>query len=287
MAKVLISGASGFIGSSLCQFLSTLGHEVVRLERSFDKRDRAQFEGLDWVIHLAGEPLTLERWSRQKEKKIFDSRVLGTLFLSEILSKTVHAPKVFISASAIGYYGDRKEETLTEESSGGVGFLAEVCSAWEKASSEIEQRGARVVQTRFGMVIGANGGALKRMILPYKLGLGGKLGSGEQWVSWIDRDDLISALHHIAMNDSIAGCVNLVSPEPIRQKDFSAILAEVLHRPHFLSMPAWALRLAFGKVADELLLCSAKALPVKLLASNFAFQYADLRSALFKAIQNT
>ncbi len=300
MARILISGASGFIGAPLSQFLLSQGHVVFHLVRSPSikgssevvwnpekgEANSADFSHFDWVIHLAGEPLTLNRWSEEKEKKIFESRVQGTMFLSHLLAECSHPPKLFISASAVGFYGDQGERPLTEESGPGSGFLAHVCTAWEKGSLSLERIGVRVAAARFGMVLDAKGGALQKMLLPFRLGLGGRLGSGKQWMSWIDRDDLIGALYHIAAHESLQGPVNVVSPHPVRQEEFAQILAHLLRRPRFCTIPTWALRLRFGKVADELILASAKVIPAKLIASNFSFRYPDLRSALLKALQN-
>ncbi len=297
--RILISGASGFIGKPLSFFLSSQGHRIVRLIRDFGKQEpdsvswnpeegkarKEDFEGFDAVIHLAGEPLTLSRWSEKKRKKILLSRTVGTTFLSHLFSTALRPPKLFLSASAFGFYGDRGEKLLTEESEAGRGFLAHVCCAWEKASYAMKKRGARVVQARFGIVLGPDGGVLKKMVPPYRLGLGGRLGSGKQWISWIALEDLMRAVDHVMSREFLEGAVNIVSPHPIRQEEFSKILAECLHRPHWLSIPAPLLRFFFGQTADELLLSSAKVEPTKLLASNFVFQYPDLRSALFKALR--
>ncbi len=298
MARILVSGASGFIGKPLVSFLSSLGHNVVSLHRSLDiissasiywdpeKRSaRAEdFEGFDAVIHLAGEPLTLSRWSLQKREKILQSRVGGTMFLSHLMAEAVRPPKLFISASAIGYYGSRGDEILTEESASGNGFLAYVCSSWEKASFAIQNRGARVVHARFGMVLDRSGGALQSMLLPFRLGVGGPLGSGEQWISWIHRIDLIRAIVRILDDEFLEGAVNLVAPHPVRQKEFASILAQLMHRPHFFRLPAWFLRLCFGVSADELLLSSTRVRCAKLLESKFSFNYPDLRGALHEAL---
>jgi uncharacterized protein (TIGR01777 family) len=281
MVRILVSGASGFIGAPLTSFLSSNGHSVVSLPRDFSIDS---FEGFDAVIHLAGEPLTIGRWSKEKEHKILASRVDGTTSLCNLLASTNALPKVFISASAVGYYGDRGEELLTEESGVGGGFLSKVCSLWEGASLPLSMKGTRVVHTRFGMVLGPGGGALSKMVPPYRFGLGGALGSGRQWVSWVHLEDLIAALNHVLTCESLEGAVNVVSPNPVRQEEFSATLAELLHRPHFLKVPASLLKVAFGKMAEELLLASARVYPAKLLASNFSFKYDSLRSALLQII---
>lgn len=299
MARILISGASGFIGTPLVSFLASQGHVIVSLVRSTDRHApnsivwdpevgsarSEDFEGFDAAIHLAGEPLTLTRWSAKKREKILQSRTVGTMFLSHLLSTVNRPPRLFLSASAVGYYGNRGEEILTEESQAGNGFLANVCCAWEKASFSIRNRGARVVHTRFGMVLGPNGGALKKMLTPFRLGLGGALGSGKQWVSWVQRDDLIRAIAHILNDESLEGPINVASPNPVRQEEFAKTLADLLHRPHFFNLPAWVLRLCYGMAADELLLSSTRVKSTKLLAAKFSFNYPDLRSALYRAVQ--
>jgi uncharacterized protein (TIGR01777 family) len=299
MARILVSGASGFIGKPLVSFLNSTGYSVFQLVRSSaistpnsifwnpeaGEANEKDFEDFEAVIHLAGEPLTLSRWSNEKRKKILQSRTTGTMFLSHLLSAVRNPPRLFVSASAIGYYGDRGEEILNEESGPGSGFLSHVCCAWEKGSFAIHVKGSRVVQARFGMVLGSNGGALQKMLTAYRFGLGGKLGSGRQWVSWVHREDLIQSIFHIIKNESLKGPVNIVSPCPVRQEDFSSTLASLLHRPHFFKVPAWALRLALGVMAKEMILASTRVDCAKLLASNFSFIYPDLRSALYQALQ--
>ncbi|MBU6383690.1 MAG: TIGR01777 family oxidoreductase [Verrucomicrobia bacterium] len=278
MPKIFISGASGFIGRPLFAFLESQGHSVTALTRT----EEGSLEGVDAVIHLAGEPLSLTRWTKAKRDKILYSRTLGTASLVARLAK--HPPKVFISASAVGFYGDRGEEILTEESLGGHGFLADVCAQWEKASLPLKQWGARLVHARFGIVLGPHGGVVQKLLLPYQLGLGGWLGSGKQWISWIHLDDLIQALSFL-LEHPLSGPINLVSPHPVRQQDFALTIAGLLHRPHWMRLPAWVLRALLGQAADELLLASTRVQPAKLLAANFPFQYADLRSAMYNALQ--
>lgn len=301
MARILVSGASGLIGEPLTLFLQSHGHSIVRLVRPGDPRtpnsilwdpekklaSLSDFEGFDAVIHLAGEPLSLSRWNRAKKEKIMNSRKEGTSFLVHLIRSVKTPPKVFLSASAVGFYGDRGDELLTEESGKGEGFLADVCEAWEKASQPLASIGVRVIQARFGMVLGQDGGALKKMIIPFRLGLGGTFGSGHQWVSWIALDDLISAIDHLLFHSDLHGAVNLVSPYLVRQNEFAQILSQCLHRKTFLWVPAFVLRLIFGEAADGLILASARVSPDKILASNFAFRYSDLRSALFQALKMT
>lgn len=296
MARILVSGASGFIGKPLLSFLESKNCSLYCLSRSSGKNtitwnpeegkaNPADFEGFDAVIHLAGEPLTLSRWTKKKKEKILFSRSNGTAFLSDLLNSARHPPNVFISASATGYYGNRGEELLTEKSGEGEGFLASVCTAWEKASLPLKGRGVRLVYARFGMVIGSNGGALQKMLLPYKLGLGGSLGTGKQWLSWVDLNDLIRALYFAIENESMEGPINVVSPNPVRQEMFAKILAEALHRPHFFRVPSWVLKILLGTAADEIVLSSSKVQCAKLLAANFVFEYPDLRSAVYKALK--
>lgn len=289
MIRILISGASGFIGRPLTSFLKAKGIATFSLSRfSGDvlwnpdeaKANPQDFEGFDAVIHLAGEPLALSRWTASKREKIFSSRILSTLLLSQVLAQLNKPPRVFIGASAVGFYGNQGEALLTEESPKGEGFLSNVCFGWERASQGLEAKGIRVVNARFGIVLDSQGGALQRLAKVYKLGLGGQIGTGMQWISWIHLKDLVYALLAILENDSLNGPVNLVAPHPVRQKEFAEILAETLHRPHFLYTPAWLIRTLFGSAAAELLLSSAKVKCAKLLASNFPFQYTDLRSAM-------
>jgi uncharacterized protein (TIGR01777 family) len=281
--RLLLSGSSGFIGHHLLVLLESYGYEVVALPRD-GFANRSDYEGFDAVVHLAGEPLTLSRWSEAKKEKLFSSRVSSTQQLCHIFSNQLRPPKVFVSASAIGYYGDRGDEILMEKSSPGSGFLAHLCVEWERASQILELRGIRTAKVRFGPVIGPGGGMLAKMIVPYKLGLGATLGSGQQWVSWVSLEDVVYSIHHILYHSALSGPFNIVSPNPVRQIDFSKQLAHALHRPAFLRVPAWALKMALGQTADELLLASARVSARKLLASGFSFQSPNLQDALQKAI---
>ncbi len=279
--RVLISGASGFIGAPLVAHLKEKNCEVVALVRDWNRKT-VNLEGFDAVIHLAGEPITFGRWSQSKRNRILSSRMTGTALLSKSLALLHRPPAVFLSASAVGYYGNRGDELLTEGSCEGDGFLAHVCSEWEKGSRSIANRGTRTIHARFGMVLGPAGGALGKLLFFYRLGLGGKIGSGNQWISWIALADLIHALEYLLRKDSLAGPVNIVSPHPIRQKDFASTLARVLHRPSFLFFPAWVLRASLGLMANEILLASQRVEPRKLLASGFVFRYPFLEDALKK-----
>ncbi len=295
--RILVTGASGFIGKPLTLLLRKNGHEVIRLVRSSTNAadeiswdpDRGiaikeQFEGFDAVVHLAGETISSLRWTKAKKKRILFSRTVGTRFLSQILSETLRPPKVFISPSALGYYGDRGEILIEDGAPAGSGFLAHVCSEWEKAANVIEARGSRVVHPRFGVVLGKGGGALGKLLPIYRLGLGATLGDGQQWMSWIALEDAVAALHFALMNDSISGAFIAASPNPVRQEEFSRKLAAQLHRPACFRVPKWLLHLLFGQMADELLLQSLKASPTKLLRSGFQFQTLCLDKALSSAL---
>lgn len=293
MSRILISGATGFIGKALSSYLQSQGHTIVKLSRRKEQNaiiwnpeegevPKQELEGFDAVVHLAGDPLTIGRWSEAKKEKVLSSRAGGTRLLAEAF---VHSPpKTFISASAIGFYGDRGEEVLTENSSQGKGFLAHVCNEWEKAASPLANGKTRTVQTRFGMVVGKGSRALESMLIPYKLGLGGNLGTGQQWISWVALEDLIRAIEMILNKDSIHGPVNIVSPNPVRQEEFSKILARLLNRPSFMTMPKWMVRLLFGVLADEMLLASISVEPAKLKQVGFQFKVPHLEEALKKAL---
>jgi uncharacterized protein (TIGR01777 family) len=289
--KVLISGASGLIGSALLAALQSSGYEVTRMVRSeaSGKGDIAwdpsrplapkSVSGFDAVIHLAGESI-VGRWTDAKKQRVRESRAQGTRNLAEALAAAPQAPRVFISASAIGYYGDRGEETLREESSSGSGFLPEVCREWEAAAQPAIEAGIRTAHTRFGVVLSESGGALQKMLPPFRMGIGGNIGGGGQWSSWIDIDDVVGAIQHVIKTDALRGPVNVVGPNPVRNAEFTKTLASVLSRPAILPMPAFAARLLFGQMADELLLASQRVEPAKLLASEYVFQKPELRSAL-------
>jgi uncharacterized protein (TIGR01777 family) len=291
--KILVTGASGLIGTALVSSLTSSGHEVTRLVRrqpnpgeqaahwdpiagSIDAR---ALEGLDAVVHLAGENIA-ERWTAAKKARIRDSRVKGTQLLCETLTRLSSPPKVLVSASAIGYYGDRGEETLTDDSPPGRAFLSEVCRAWEAATEPARQHGLRVVQLRLGVVLSAAGGALAKMLPPFRLGLGGVLGSGQQYMSWIALDDVVSAIQHALVTDALQGPTNAVAPQAVTNQEFTKTLGKVLGRPTAIPLPAFAARLMFGEMADELLLASTRVQPTKLLASGYQFRYPELEAAL-------
>jgi uncharacterized protein (TIGR01777 family) len=283
--RVLISGASGLLGSAIGRAFETEGAVVTRLVRSRAAGENHIFwepgqlltlpSRFDAVVHLAGESV-VGRWTAAKKARIRDSRVLGTRTLAEAVAGMESKPRVLVAASAIGFYGDRGDEVLNEESSPGTGFLAEVCREWESASDPVERAGVRVVQIRTGAVLSPHGGALGQMLLPFRLGLGGRLGSGKQWLSWIHVDDFVGAVRHVLGSETARGPVNLVGPNPVPNAEFSTTLGKALARPTVLSAPAFALRLALGEMADEVLLAGQRVRPDRLLASGYEFRFREL-----------
>lgn len=293
--KILVSGSTGLVGTALVPVLTTTGHDVVRLVRSksrsaskeligwdpaADSLEAAGLEGLDAIVHLAGEPIASGRWNAAKKARIRDSRVRGTRLLCDAVSHLSHPPTTLLCASAIGFYGDRNDELLTESSSGGAGFLAEVCRDWEAACEPARTRGVRVVNLRFGVILSAQGGALAKMLTPFRLGAGGVLGTGRQFMSGISIDDCVGAIVHALNTAALAGPVNVVGPRPVTNREFTKTLGRVLGRPTVFPMPAFAARLAFGEMADELLLGSQRVEPRRLLETGYAFQDGDLETAL-------
>lgn len=289
---VAISGASGLIGSVLAAVLATGGHQVVRLVRrrpgpgeigwdpASGLHDPESLSGVDAVVHLAGESIADGRWTEARKARIRGSRVDATRRLAESMARATRPPRVLIAASAIGVYGDRGDEVVTETSPPGRGFLPGVGVEWEAAATPAREAGIRTVHARFGLVLSPAGGVLARMRLPFSLYVGGRLGSGRQWMSWIGIDDATDAILHLLATDEISGPVNLVAPAPVRNAEFSAILGRVLRRPALVPVPAAALRLLFGGLADEGLLASTRVRPAVLEATGFVFRHGELEPAL-------
>lgn len=289
--NILISGASGLIGSAIKTALHARGDRVLSLTRRAARNDSeitwdpatnvlnpSRLVDIDGVIHLAGENIAAGRWTAAQKARIRDSRVQGTGLLAQTLAQLPAPPSAFISASAIGYYGNRGDELLTEDSSPGEGFLPEVSVAWERAAHPAAEAGIRTVHPRIGIVLSRNGGALAKMRLPFKLGLGGTIGSGNQYMSWIALDDLVSVFLFALDNESISGAVNAVSPTPVTNREFTKTLARVLSRPAIFPVPAFAIKLALGEMADALLLASTRVISTRL--ENTSFAHSDLESAL-------
>ncbi len=290
--KVLVSGVSGPIGKALLRSFEAEAVQVVRLVRGpaqnetqtswnpFAPLSSGAVAGFDAVIHLAGEGVA-GRWTHAKKEAIRESRVQGTRNLAAALVQSEPKPRVFICASAVGFYGNRGDEILEEKSPIGRGFLPEVCSEWEDATRSAAAAGIRTVNIRIGLVLSAKGGALGKMLTPFKLGLGGRIGSGKQWWSWIHVDDIVGAIHHAIRTESLCGPVNLVAPNAVRNAEFTKALASVLKRPAIFPVPEFALRLAFGKqAAEEMLLTSQRVQPGKLGSSGYKFRFRELRTAL-------
>ena len=297
--RVLISGASGLLGSALRRALQAAGHETVALVRrapsagevEWDPNqllDPAKLTGCDAVVHLAGKNIA-GRWTQQFKSEVLHSRVRSTQTLATAVAESYRQtgqPRVFLCASGAGYYGSRGDEVLTEESPAGQGFLAEVCKQWEAAASVASEAGVRVVKLRTGVVLARDGGALKPMLLPFQLGLGGRVGSGQQYWSWISLDDEIGAMLFILQNDSLRGPVNAVGPAPVRNAEFVRALGKALHRPTIIPLPEWVVKTLLGEMGEELLLTSARVMPAKLTAAGYRFSHCDLQEALQAALHS-
>jgi uncharacterized protein (TIGR01777 family) len=292
--KVLIAGASGLVGSALIPALEAEGAEVTRLVRSSarageiewhpnnDQLDPAKLEGFDAIINLAGENIAGGRWTDDQKRKIRDSRVNGTHLLTEAIAKLSKRPGVFVCASATGIYGDRGDEILDEQSDSGGGFLAGVCREWEQVTDPAVQAGVRTVNLRFGPILAREGGMLAKLLIPFKMGMGGKVGSGKQYISWVAIDDAVGAIKLALSDESIRGPLNVVSPNPVTNEVFTKTLGHVLSRPTALAIPAFAAKLAFGEMADEMLLTSQRVMPKKLSDAGYEFQQPELEGALRK-----
>lgn len=289
---VVVSGATGLVGSALSEELRDKGHRVISLSRSrpssedtirwdpsSGRIDPSRFEGVDAVVHLAGENI-VGRWSEEKKRRIRDSRVQGTRLLAETIAGLSEKPQAMVCASAIGYYGDRGDELLREESDPGDAFLSDVVVEWEAAAEPAREAGIRVANLRFGIVLSPEGGALGTTLPLFKLGGGGKVGSGRQWWSWVALDDVVGALVHALEDDSVEGPVNVVAPNPMTNAEYTKVLGDVLNRPTLLPAPAPALRVVLGQVADELLLASARVEPAGLKETGYDFRYPELEGAL-------
>jgi hypothetical protein len=295
--KVVVTGSHGLIGGELVAELGRQGHDVTRLVRA-DPRpgearwdpaagtvEAAKLEGHDAVVHLAGVDIGDHRWTDAHKRAVLDSRVQSTALLARTLAGLSSPPRVLASGSAVGFYGDRGDAPLTEADGPGTGFLAEVVTAWENAAAPAADAGIRVAFVRTGVVMTGKGGALKKQLLPFKLGAGGRLGSGRQWLSWISLDDEVAALLHVLSTDGLSGPVNLTSPEPVTNATFTATLGRVLHRPAIIPVPTIALDALFGKeMVREMMLGGQRVLPAALEASGFTFAHADLEDALRHAV---
>jgi uncharacterized protein len=296
--KILVSGSTGLVGSALVPALKSSGHEVVPLVRASHSTmdsvawdpvsgqlDPSKLENIDAAIHLAGENIAARRWTTAQKARIRESRVAGTRFLAETLAGLKKPPGTLLCASAIGFYGDRSDERLNEESSPGTGFLADTCREWESAAKPAAGRGIRVVHLRMGVVLASQAGALAKMLTPFRLGVAGIIGNGQQYMSWIALDDLVAVIAYAITNETLHGAVNAVAPNSVTNHEFTKTLGRVLRRPTLFPMPAFAARLAFGEMADGLLLASARVEPKRLLESGFRFRFPELRAALEHAVR--
>ncbi|MBN2210642.1 MAG: TIGR01777 family oxidoreductase [Sedimentisphaerales bacterium] len=294
--KVIISGGSGFIGSAMAETLAQAGYNVVVLSRrsegeeasiTFDVWDgqtvgpwAQHLDGAAAVVNLAGESLADERWTAERKQALLDSRVKSTRTLMDALEQTPRRPEALIQASAIGFYGSGEDDIFTENSPGGTGFLAEVCRQWEQAAQPAQSLGVRLVIMRLGVVLGRDGGILKRLLTLFRRGLGGPWGSGRQWLSWVHLADVISAVEYFLHTPTAQGVYNLTSPQPVQVREFARCLGAALHRPAIMKAPAAILRLALGEMADEMLLSGQRVEPRKLLQEGFSFRFSDLKNAL-------
>jgi len=296
--RILVAGSSGLIGTQLVAFLDTGGHDVWRLVRRKTAEgeneiqwdpdsgiiDASQLEGFDVIIHLGGVGIGDKRWSKKRKKLIRDSRYHSTKLLSQTIASLSNKPELFMVSSAIGWYGERGEEELSEQSSSGEGFLPEICKDWEMAADGAKQAGVRTIHLRTGIVLSAVGGALEKMLLPFKLGGGGPMGNGKQWMSWITLDDQIYAMNHLLMDGVSEGAYNLTSPNPIRQKGFAKKLGKVLRRPAFMPLPKFVIRILFGEMGVKLTLDSQRVYPNRLIDQGYEFLHPNLEDGLRDAL---
>ena len=293
MSKILIAGASGLVGKSLTAHLEKKGHKVFRLTRKSTSEkneiewnpakglvNTSHLEGFDAFINLAGDSIAEGKWTADKKKRILDSRIQSTELLTKTIALLQNKPTVLINASAVGFYGDTHSEWISEKSLKGKGFLSDVCLAWENAADKALNEGVRVVKLRLGVVLSAKGGALKQMMTPFKWGLGGVIGSGEQYMSWIMLDDVMSIIDEALSNQEYMGSINVVTDEPVTNREFTKTLGAVLHRPTIFPLPAFMARLVFGEMADALLLSSCRAKPEKLEELGFRYRFPTLKTAL-------
>jgi hypothetical protein len=291
--KVLVTGASGFIGTALVSALRQSGHEAIALVRRTPRPgaaeiqwdpggaiDGTKFSGADAVVHLAGESVASGRWNEQRKARILNSRVQGTQTIAASIARANPRPRVLVTASANGIYGDTGDKVVTEAEPAGTTFLAEVGRQWEQATRAASDAGIRTVMLRIGIVLSAQGGALARMLPPFRVGVGGRIGDGRQWMAWITVDDLIALFLHALKTESVRGAVNAVAPNPVTNADFTRALGAVLKRPTLFPVPAYVVRTVFGQMGEELLLSSNRAVPKAVLASGFQFRYPEIRGAL-------
>lgn len=296
--QIAVTGSTGMIGRALVARLEAEGHELTPLVRpesdptregipwspAEGELDGPRLEGFDAVVHLAGENIN-QRWTEGTKERILKSRIQGTRLLAETLAELAAPPEVLVSASAVGYYGDRGDEWLTEDAGPGDLFISEVCRRWEAASRPAAENGVRVVNTRTGIVLSEEGGALPQMLPPFKVGLGGHLGSGDQWLSWVTREEFVDVVEHLLVTHSLEGAVNVCSPEPVTNRTFTDALGSVLGRPTVTWVPAFAVRLMFGQMGEELLLASDRVRPAKLEESGYEWRHRELEPALEHALE--
>ena len=298
--KIAVTGATGLIGAALCERLRQEGNDVLVITRRENSSspfpvvhwnpergelDTRSLEGVDAVMHLAGETIA-ERWTPEKKERIRTSRVAGTRFLVDGLKRLSKRPSVLIGSSAVGFYGNRGDEVLDEGSPPGTGFLPEICQAWEAEVARASELGMRAVRLRTGIVLSTKGGALAKMLLPFKLGLGGPVGSGSQWMSWIHIDDVVGGYHFALHHSDLSGAANLTAPQPVRNADFTRALGRALGRPAFLPAPGFALKLIFGEMAQDLLLDGQRVLPRRLESAGYQFQHTGVDDALADAVSS-